>query len=125
MLKGQRVLVVDDHEDSRALAATVLTRAGAEVDLAGSAAEAMDCLRRHSYALFVADLAMPDEDGITLLSRIRALGEAASAMPALAISAHVREEDRRRALAGGFEAYLAKPIDQDVLLETAAHLLSR
>jgi signal transduction histidine kinase len=125
VLKGQRVLVVDDHADSRALAATVLTRAGAEVDIAGSAAEAMDFLGRHRYALFVADLAMPDEDGITLLSRIRALGETGAGMPALAISAHVREEDRRRALAGGFEAYLAKPIDQDVLLETAAHLLSR
>ena len=47
---------------------------------------------------------MPDEDGITLLSRIRALGETGAGMPALAISAHVREEDRRRALAGGFEA---------------------
>ena len=125
VLRGQRVLVVDDHEDSRTLAATVLTRAGAEVDLAGSAREAMDYLGRHGYALFVADLAMPDEDGITLLARIRALGETAAGMPALAISAHVREEDRRRALAGGFEAYLAKPIDQDVLLETAAHLLSR
>ncbi len=125
VLKGRRVLVVDDHADSRALAATVLTRAGAEVDIAASAAEAMDFLGRHRYALFVADLAMPDEDGITLLSRIRAVGDTGASMPALAISAHVREEDRRRALAGGFEAYMAKPIDQDVLLETAAHLLSR
>jgi PAS domain S-box-containing protein len=125
VLNGQRVLVVDDHEDSRALAATVLTRAGADVDLAGSAVEAMTLIGRQRYALFVADLAMPDEDGITLLTRIRALGATATGMPALAISAHVREEDRRRALAGGFQAYLAKPIDQDVLLETAARLLSR
>ena len=92
---------------------------------ATSTAEALILLRWIQPHVLLSDLAMPDEDGITLLARIRAMGETAAAMPALAISAHVREEDRRRALAGGFEAYLAKPIDQDVLLETAAHLLSR
>src|SRR5204862_385660 len=84
---------------------------------------AREVLRTWKPAVLVADIAMPDEDGYTLLRKVRALGrEEGRDVPVLALTAHARPEDRERALAAGFQAYLAKPVDPPTLLEAIAEL---
>jgi signal transduction histidine kinase/ActR/RegA family two-component response regulator len=122
-LADRRVLVVDDDEDSRQLVATILSSAGAVVDTAGSAAAAYDRAAVNGYDLVVADIAMPGEDGFSLVRRIRAGLAGAANIPAIAVTAHAREEDRAKALGVGFVAHLAKPFEPERLLEVAAHAL--
>lgn len=106
-LDGVVVLVVDDERDSRELVATLLEGRGARVLLCDSAAAALARLDTTPVALLVADLAMPDMDGYALIEAVRRRDVA---MPALAVSAHARAEDRRRALACGFNGYCPKPL---------------
>ena len=123
-LRGRRVLVVDDDADSRLLIAELFERAGASVSAAGSVAEAIDRLQREQSDLIVADIAMPGEDGYALINRVAALAGRRSPVPAIAVTAHARDEDRARTLASGFLAHLSKPIDEAVLLEVAATVLA-
>jgi PAS domain S-box-containing protein len=122
-LADRRVLVVDDDPDSRQLVAMILTSAGAIVDTAASAAAGYACATAHGYDLVVADIAMPGEDGFSLVRRIRARLDGAGRMPAIALTAHAREEDRAKALSVGFVAHLAKPFEPERLLEVAATAL--
>jgi signal transduction histidine kinase/ActR/RegA family two-component response regulator len=122
-LADRRVLVVDDDEDSRQLVAMILASAGAVVDVAASAAAAYDLAVARGYELIVADIAMPGEDGFSLLRRLRARLVGGVAMPAIAVTAHAREEDRAQALSVGFVAHLAKPFEPERLLEVAATVL--
>jgi CheY-like chemotaxis protein len=119
------VLVVDDDGDSRQLLALILGTAGAIVDTASSAAEAFDLLQAVHYDLLLADIAMPGEDGFSLVSRWRALGSRHELTPAVAVTAHAREQDKDRALSVGFSAHLAKPVDAQRLLDVAAGVLTR
>jgi PAS domain S-box-containing protein len=119
-LADRRVLVVDDDADSRQLVAMILTSAGAVVDTAASAAAGYACATARGYDLIVADIAMPGEDGFSLVRRIRARLDGADRMAAIAVTAHAREEDRARALSVGFVAHLAKPFEPERLLEVAA-----
>jgi signal transduction histidine kinase/ActR/RegA family two-component response regulator len=119
-LADRRVLVVDDDPDSRQLAAMILANAGAFVETAASAAAGYDCAATGDYDLLVADIAMPAEDGFSLVRRLRARFDAARHMPAIAVTAHAREEDRAKALSVGFAAHLAKPFEPERLLEVAA-----
>jgi PAS domain S-box-containing protein len=107
-LGGVRVLVVDDEPDARELVFTVLELAGATVEMAGSAAEALTMLRRQPPDVLVSDLGMPDEDGFELMRQVRALGpERGGAVPAIALSAYTRGEDKMRAAAAGFHYHVS------------------
>ncbi len=118
-LSGVLVLVVDDQDDARELVAAVLERDGATVTQASSAGAALQVLTHESVDVLVSDIAMPDEDGYSLMRRLRSRG-----LPALALTAYARAEDRRKALDAGFHEHAPKPIDPTELVELVA-LLSR
>jgi CheY-like chemotaxis protein len=105
------VLVVDDEEDERELLTAILTLRGARVATAESAEDAVRALQAAAPDVLVSDMAMAGEDGCALLRRVRTEGGAARHVPAIAVTAHARHEDRERALAAGFRTYLPKPID--------------
>jgi PAS domain S-box-containing protein len=111
-LDGRRILVVDDEADARDLLATILGRAGAEVTAVSSADEALATLRRWRPDVLVSDIGMPGDDGYILIGKIRALRpDEGSQVPALALTAYARSEDRIRALEAGFHTHIAKPVD--------------
>jgi signal transduction histidine kinase/CheY-like chemotaxis protein len=110
-LHGLSVLVVDDDYESREVVAAHLSSRNAVVLKAESAAEALETLRRERVDVLLADIAMPGEDGYALIRRIRALDARAASIPAAALTALAREEDRQRVLDAGFQLHLAKPID--------------
>ena len=121
-LDGIRILVVDDQPDERDLLHAVLTRRGAEVETAPSAEAAFRKLREWQPAVLVTDVAMPDEDGYALLRRVRAGEGYLRNLPAVAVTAHARAEDRKEAMAAGFQAYVPKPIDHSRLVRTLRRL---
>jgi signal transduction histidine kinase/ActR/RegA family two-component response regulator len=123
-LSNLRILVVDDEYDARELLATVLETAGASVTLVGSAGEALEALAKHRADVLLSDLAMPQRDGYDLMGEIRTRGLAAG-MVSVALSAQARPEDRDRALAVGFHAHIAKPVDPETLAETIRRLIGR
>ena len=102
----------------------MLRHYGANVTTADSAAAALDALEGQIFDVLLIDIAMPDVDGYTLLRTIRNLGDARRAIPAVALTAFAREEDRQRALAGGFQVHLAKPVKESVLVRAIANLSS-
>jgi signal transduction histidine kinase len=111
-LAGISVLVVDDDQDSRDVVAAHLREHEAVVLTADSAAQAFDVLQHERIDVLLADIAMPGEDGYSLLRRVRALQPAATAaIPAAAITALARDDDRRRALQAGFQLHMPKPIE--------------
>jgi CheY-like chemotaxis protein len=118
------VLVVDDDPDSRRLTGTMLERAGANVLLAGSAAEARRALAEAPFDALVADIAMPGEDGLDLVRDVRATPDGRD-LPAIALSAYARPQDRERALEAGYDAHLTKPAEPDALAETVASVVRR
>jgi signal transduction histidine kinase/ActR/RegA family two-component response regulator len=110
-LDGVRVLVVDDEKDARDLIGRALRESGAEITLADSSQEAIEILERSPIDVLLADIAMPGEDGYSLIRRIRMSGSSVSAIPAAAVTAHAREDERSKALAAGFHLHVAKPIE--------------
>jgi signal transduction histidine kinase/ActR/RegA family two-component response regulator len=122
-LNGLAVLVVDDDEDSRFVVAEHLSSQGAIVIGAASAVEAYEALRHEQVDVLLADIAMPEEDGYTLIRRIRGgLVPACAAIPAAALTAFAREDDRQLALSAGFQMHLVKPVDSDALIGAVARL---
>ena len=111
-LAGVRVLAIDDDADARHLLARVLGRQGAEVRLAGSVAEGFATLGRERPDVVLCDIEMPGEDGYSFIKRLRArpTGEGGG-LPAVALTAYARGEDRTRALLAGFDLHLSKPVD--------------
>ena len=112
-LRGARVVVVDDHDDARELIVQLLDGSGAEVEPCASAEEALAALRARPARLLIADLAMPETDGYGLIAEVR---RSHPSLPAVAVSAHAREEDRRRALESGFNGYCSKPLEVEGFL---------
>jgi signal transduction histidine kinase/ActR/RegA family two-component response regulator len=112
-LAGVRALFVDDNPDTRALVRAVLEAAGAEVSLAASAVDALSALERDPFDVVVTDIGMPGVDGYEFVARLRERERAVGRMPvsAIALTAYAGAAHRRRALAAGFQAHLAKPID--------------
>jgi CheY-like chemotaxis protein len=122
-LSGLSVLVVDDDKESLAIVAEYLAGQQATVLTAASAIEAFDMLRRERVDVLLADIAMPEEDGYSLIRRIRAsaAGETAT-IPAAALTSFARDEDRQHALEAGFHLHVAKPVDPRRLIEAIATL---
>jgi PAS domain S-box-containing protein len=125
-VKGLRVLVVDDETDARELLDAVLSSADAIVETAPSASVAFEALQRFRPHVLVSDIGMPEEDGYSLMRRIRQLPAAdGGGVPAIALTAFTRAEDRARALAAGYSTHLGKPAHPDELLWTVANLGAR
>jgi signal transduction histidine kinase/CheY-like chemotaxis protein len=124
-LSGVTVLIVDDQEDARRLIARVLEDCRAEVLTAGSAAEALPLFETAVPDVLITDIGMPEIDGFELLRRVRALSGARGKVPAIALTAFARPEDRTRALRAGFLAHVAKPADPAELVATVASVLGR
>jgi PAS domain S-box-containing protein len=125
LLRGLRVLVVEDEPDARDLFAAVLSRFGAQVQTAPSAASGFEALRSWQPHALVSDIGMPGEDGHSLIRRVRALGGDYAQIPAVALTAYARDEDREKALAAGFDVHLAKPMSPIDLALTVAGLVER
>ncbi len=122
-LAGVRVLVIDDDQESRDVVAAHLHGCHAAVSTAPSAADGFAMLQREHFDVLLADIGMPGEDGYSLIKRVRALSSPGSAsIPAAALTAFAREEDRERALRAGFQLHLAKPIDASALVAAVAAL---
>jgi CheY-like chemotaxis protein len=121
-LAGISVLVVDDDEETRHVVAAHLECHRADVLTAASVREAFDVLERERVDVLLADIAMPGEDGYALIRRLRALHAPQASIPAAALTAFARDEDRRRAIQSGFQRHLAKPIDERTLVGAVASL---
>jgi PAS domain S-box-containing protein len=120
VLRDHIVLVVEDHDDTRELTVRVLERAGARVLSASTAQEALDCVSNLRPDAIVADLGLPGEDGYALLDRLRTIYRN---VPAIAVTAYARTNDRDRALAAGFQEYVVKPINPHRLVRIVASRL--
>jgi CheY-like chemotaxis protein len=124
-LKGVRVLVVDDEADTRDLLKTVLSKHGALVTTAPSAAAALDLISKVKPHVLISDVGMPGTDGYALMRKIRELPpERGGQVPAIALTAYAREQDRKRALEAGYHLHLAKPIEVAQLSASIAHLIN-
>ena len=125
-LDGVRVLVVDDQEEARLLVAAALGQRGAAVTAVASGAEALALLDRTTFDALILDIAMPDEDGYTVLKKVRALEAERDAeadhIPAVALTAYGRSEDQLRALQAGFLLHVAKPVELPELVMVIASL---
>ena len=116
-LKGLKVLLVDDEQVVREMVGTLLEACEAQVVSVGSAREALVALARELPDVLVSDIGMPVEDGYSLIRQVRLLpAESGGRVPALALTAHARVEDRTQALLAGFHMHLPKPVVQQELL---------
>ena len=122
LLDEVRILVVDDELDAREVIAEVLEDAGARVASAGSSPEGIAVLQRFGPQLILSDIAMPGEDGVAFLRKVRALPQTKD-VPVIAFTAYANNADRERLLEAGFTGYLAKPVDPDKLLRTITTFL--
>ena len=123
-LSGIKVLVVDDEPDARQLVRRVLRECGAEVAVAESAGEAMKLVESFRPDILVSDIGMPEQDGYDFIRQVRGR-LAAKTLPAVALTAFARSEDRKRALLAGFQTHVAKPVDPAELVAVVASLVER
>ena len=122
-LAGIAVLVVDDEEDTRGFVARALEEHGARVAVAAGAEDAVRRLESERPHVVISDIGMPGVDGYELVRRVRALGpERGGNVPAVALTAFARAEDRMRALRAGFQAHVAKPVDASELVVVVGNL---
>ncbi|MFT3771842.1 MAG: response regulator [Minicystis sp.] len=122
-LAGVSVLVVEDEPDSRELLRETLERHRARVTAVGSVPEAIDALRASRPHVLVSDIAMPGADGYDSIRHVRSRGPADGGdIPAIALSAYTRAEDRARALAAGFQMHASKPVEPTEVIDAIAQL---
>jgi PAS domain S-box-containing protein len=125
-LDGLRVMIVDDDAETRDLLTVMLTRHGAEAQACASAAEALKEIERLPPSVLVSDIRMLDEDGYSLIRKLRALGpEQGGRIPAVALTAYAGSEDRLRAMSAGFNMHVPKPIEEAELIVVVASLAGR
>ena len=124
-LDALRVLVVDDEPDSNDVVSTLLGSCGAEVRVAGSAAEGLAELRRWTPDLIVSDIGMPGEDGCAFLARVRAEPAPIGRIPAIALTAYATTDDRIRIFSAGFQLHVVKPVDPAELVAAVASTVRR
>jgi signal transduction histidine kinase/ActR/RegA family two-component response regulator len=125
-LSGVTVLIVEDEPDARELIRRVLSQCQADVIAAASAAEALDALQTRAVHVLVSDIGMPDMDGFELIRRVRKLpATSGGRVPAIALTAFARSEDRTRALLAGYQMHISKPIEPHELVATIASFAGR
>ncbi|NOT60512.1 MAG: response regulator, partial [Acidobacteria bacterium] len=125
-LHGLKVLAVDDEADARNLISSLLRMAGAEVRTAGDIFEAQQMLNDWPPDLLVSDIGMPEGSGYDLIQQIRQReGAAERHLPAVALTAYSRPEDRLRALSAGFQMHVPKPVEPAELIAVLASLSGR
>ncbi|MBD1865711.1 response regulator [Leptolyngbya sp. FACHB-541] len=124
-LDGLKVLVVDDDNDNLELFALLFETYGAVVTAASSAHDGFQAFLEQQPDILISDIRMPKQDGHMLLGQIRALtNQQGGQVPAIALTANARKIDQQKALAAGFQQHLAKPVDQDMLLQAVLELTS-
>ncbi|MFL6194804.1 MAG: ATP-binding protein, partial [Thermoanaerobaculia bacterium] len=122
-LAGLRLLVVDDHQDTCDATALMLSRFGAQVATANSVPEALESIDRAIPDVLIADLGMPGEDGYELIRHVRSRPPwRGGSLPAVALTAYARPEDRERSFAAGYQMHLSKPADADEIVAAVASL---
>jgi CheY-like chemotaxis protein/two-component sensor histidine kinase len=122
-LHGIRVLLVEDDADTLDMLRFILEQYGAEVFTAASTREGLKILDHWQPDALVSDLAMPGQDGYELIRQLRSRGaKRGGNIPAVALSAYTRSEDRQRALAAGFQTHVSKPVDPEELVNVVANL---
>ncbi|MEH2307589.1 hybrid sensor histidine kinase/response regulator [Nostoc sp.] len=123
-LAGLKVLVVDDEADTRNLLSFMFEEYGAIATAVASVDEALAVLEQAKADILISDIGMSEQDGYTLIRKLRSLEpEKGGCMPAIALTAYTREEDRLEALSAGFQQYLSKPIDPNKLIAMVASVL--
>ena len=125
-LNGVRVLIVDDEVDSRELLVAALEECEAKVIAVASASEALEAVSRFNPDVLVSDIGMPLEDGYSLIRKVRQLSaEQGGEIPAIALTAYARAEDRMKAIASGFQMHISKPVEPAELATVVASLARR
>ena len=123
-LDGLQVLIVDDDTNICQAITAVLEQYGAQVTAVTSALAALAAIAKKKPDILISDIGMPHQDGYSLIATVRALApEQGGRIPAIALTAFVREEDRSRTLQAGFQTYVAKPVEPDELVAVVAHLV--
>jgi len=124
-LGGLRVLLVEDDPSTQDALQAILVRGGAEVSVVANAHDAVRLIENWQPDVIVSDIGLPDQDGYDLIRRVRALAPGrGGSIPAVAVTAYARDDERRRALAAGFQAHLAKPVDPHSLLEALGKVMT-
>ncbi|HEY1683281.1 MAG TPA: ATP-binding protein [Tepidisphaeraceae bacterium] len=125
-LEGLTVLAVDDEADARGLIQRVLEGCGAKVFLASSAEEGLEILQQQKLDMIISDIGMPGKDGYEFIKKVRALpADKGGRIPAAALTAFARSEDRTRALRAGYQSHIAKPVEAAELAAVVASLAQR
>jgi CheY-like chemotaxis protein/nitrogen-specific signal transduction histidine kinase len=129
-LESLKILIVDDEMDARELLAAVLSTNGAEVMMAGSAIDALDiitqCTPEELPDLLISDIGMPDVDGYMFIRQVRALApEHGGRIPAIALTAYARTQDRILALSSGFQSHVPKPVEPEEFVAVVASFVNR
>jgi CheY-like chemotaxis protein/two-component sensor histidine kinase len=125
-LAGVKILVVEDHEDTSELLASIVHQQGAEVRRSSSVDEALEVLSRWRPDVILSDIGMPEWDGYQFIEKLRRLpADRGGAIPAAAITSYATEEDRRRALAMGYQLHVAKPVKPDDIIDAVSRLSGR
>ncbi|ARV60940.1 hybrid sensor histidine kinase/response regulator [Nostocales cyanobacterium HT-58-2] len=126
VLDGVQILVVDDETDTRDFLVAAVEMCGAEVIAVSSAIEAIQAISDHRLDILVSDIGMPEEDGYSLIRKVRMLPkEQGGDIPAVALTAYARTEDRTRSLFEGFQMHLSKPVEPEVLATVVASLVKK
>jgi CheY-like chemotaxis protein len=121
-LRNLSILLVDDDRDAIGMVRRFVEDRSGRVEAASTAAQALDILDREPFDMIVSDIAMPGGDGYSLIAEIRRRG---LTIPAVALTAFARADDQARALAMGYQAHVAKPVDPAELLGTLVRLAGR
>ncbi len=125
VLRGLEILVVDDDADSRLLTRQILTNHAAKVTEASTVKEALSLIEASEPQILVSDIGIPGTDGYELIRQVRADGRTIDKLPAIAVTAYARAEDRVHVLSSGYQAHVTKPIDPEELIATIASLSRR
>jgi PAS domain S-box-containing protein len=125
-LSGLHILLVDDEADSRELLSLVLSSCGADIITASTAPEAFGLIQRQQFDVIISDIGMPDEDGFAFIGKVRKLSaEQGGNVPAIALTAYARMEDRIQSLRSGFQMHISKPVEPSELIVVVANLTGR